>query len=79
LFYGKTFVESSYVIPAKEPEMDSIPYLKERQLPLCASLSEDTPPCAPLSEGGRGEQAPYSRIQCEAGKSGMTERINHFL
>jgi hypothetical protein len=59
------------VIPAEEPEMDSIPYLRERQLPLAPPLIEGTPPCAPLSEGGRGEKMPDPRNQCGAGKSGM--------
>jgi len=45
----------------------------------CAPLSDGTPPCAPLSEGGRGEKMPDPRIQCEAGKSGMTGRKNRVL
>jgi hypothetical protein len=60
------------VIPAEEPEMESIPYLRERQLPLAPPSVMALPP-TPLSEGGRGEKMPDSRIRCGTGKSGMTK------
>jgi len=48
-----------FVIPAVEPEMDSIPYLRERQLPP-----------TPLIEGGAGGS---SITEGDEGGSSLTE------
>jgi len=74
-----------FVIPAAEPEMDSIPYLRERQLPPTplieggeggSALAEGGEGGSSITEGGRGEKMPDPRIKRGAGKSGMTGRKN---
>jgi hypothetical protein len=51
--------------------MDSITYIRKRQLPR-TPLTEGGEGGSALIEGGRGEKMPDPRIKCGAGKSGMT-------
>jgi len=44
------------VIPSEEPEMDSIPYLRERQLPLAPPSVMALPPAPPSARGVGGRR-----------------------